>query len=267
MPAGIGGANFNRGPANGDDSHANSRVGAAAAGIRRVAALPDQVADYLRDMILSSKWPPGHRIVETRVARELGVGQPTVREALGKLEEAGLVVRAQNRGCSVTQLTEEEYIQIFRVRAAMECLVAELLIENRSHQQAVELKAALRVLKVAAGRSVEDYYRADIELHRTMWRLSGNKFLERALSQLVTPLFAFAMIKIIAHPGFDLALNASRHDELIRAILLADKAHARNKAEQILKWFREEGLSIITQGATTTEGQRSRRSSRFKSMD
>ena len=223
--------------------------------IRKAVALPDQIADYLRGMIVSGKWRPGQRIVETRIARELGLGQPTVREALGKLEEAGLVVRTQNSGCRVTQLTAKEYGQIFRVRTAMECLVVELLIENRSTSQAAELKAALHALKIAAAsRSVEDFYRADLELHRTMWRLSGNRFLEKALSQLVIPLFAFAMIEIIAHPGFDLVFNARKHDELIRAILSADKSHARRKAEGILKGFWEEGLSLIAEGKAAAEG-------------
>jgi DNA-binding GntR family transcriptional regulator len=223
-----------------------------AVAIRKAVALPDQIADYLRGMIVSGKWRPGQRIVETRIARELGLGQPTVREALGKLEEAGLVVRTQNSGCRVTQLTAEEYSQIFRVRTSLECLVIEMLIENRSSAQGAELKTALQVLKAAAAsRSVEDFYRADLELHRTMWRLSGNKFLEKALSQLVIPLFAFAMIEIVAHPGLDLVLNARKHDDLIRAILSADKAHARQRAEEILKEFWDEGLSLIAEGRKT----------------
>lgn len=231
-------------------------MGELAVLIRKAVALPDQVADLLHSMIVSGKWRPGQRIVETRVARELGLGQPTVREALGKLEEAGLVVRTQNAGCRVTQLTAEEYSQIFRVRTAMECLVVELLIENRSNAQAAELRAALHALKgAAARRSVEDFYHADLDLHRTMWRLTGNKFLEKALSRLVIPLFAFAMIEIVAHPGFNLVLNARKHDELIRAILSADKAHARQKAEQVLKEFWDEGLAIIYEKRAGLKGQ------------
>lgn len=229
--------------------------------IRRTVALPDQVVDLLRNMIISGKWHPGQRVVETRIARELGLAQPTVREALGKLEEAGLVVRTQNSGCSVTQLTALEYSQIFRVRMTMERLVIETLIENRSAAQAAELKAALHVLKDAANnRSVEDFYRADLELHRTMWRLTGNRFLEKALAQIVVPLFAFAMIKVVAHPAFDLASNARRHGELIRAILSADKAHARRKAEQIFRGFRDEGLRLFAEERPAERPKRGRSS-------
>lgn len=228
-----------------------------AGAIKKAVALPDQVADFLRGMIVAGKWRPGQRIVETQIARQLGLGQPTVREALRKLEEAGLVTRTQNSGCRVTQLSAQEYSEIFRVRTAMECLAVELLIENRSNAQAAELKAALRKLKAAAANSsVEDFYRADLELHRTLWRLSGNRFLEKSLSQLATPLFAFAMIEIIAHPGYDLALNARKHDELVRAILSADKERARRKSEQILKGFWQEGLSLITEKDAVVDEQK-----------
>ncbi len=236
-------------------------AGELAGAIRKPTALPDQVAGLLRDMIVSGKWRPGQRIVETRIARELGLGQPTVREALGKLEEAGLVVRTQNSGCRVTQLTAQEYSEIYRVRTALECLAVELLVEKRKSAHGKELKAALQALKAAAASgSVEEFYQADLKLHQTIWALAGNKFLEKTLSQLVIPLFAFTMIEIIGHPEFDLVGNARRHEKLVRTILTADKAHARRRAEQALEEFRNEGLSLVARGQAAVEERRPRRS-------
>ncbi|MGC2404467.1 MAG: GntR family transcriptional regulator [Acidobacteriaceae bacterium] len=225
-----------------------------ASAIKRAVALPDQVADYLRGMILSGRWPPGQRIVETRIAKELGIGQPTVREALGKLEEAGLVVRTQNSGCTVTQLTRTEVDQIFRMRIEMEGLAVELAVENRDKTHGMELKIALNRLQVAAlSKSVEDFYRADLELHRTIWKLAGNRFLEKALSQIVIPLFAFTTIEILAHPDFELALNAQEHEKLVEAILTSDKAHARSVANRMLKEFWHEGYLLIDKGKKGSE--------------
>jgi DNA-binding GntR family transcriptional regulator len=219
--------------------------------IKRTVALPDQIAEFLRNLILSGKWTPGQRIVETRVARELGVGQPTVREALGKLEEAGLVVRTQNSGCTVTQLTRKEVDQIFRMRIEMESLAVELAVENRENANKVELKAALRKLKAAAlSKSVEDFYRADLELHRTIWRLSGNRFLEKSLAQIIIPLFAFATIEILAHPEFKFALQAREHEKLVDAILSSDKIDARRVAERMLKEFWQEAHRVLDEGKT-----------------
>ena len=234
-----------------------------AASIKKAAALPDQVAELLRGMILSGTFTPGQRIVETRIARELGIGQPTVREALGKLEEAGLVVRSQHAGCTVTQLTRKEYSEIFRVRTEMECLAVELAVENLANVNSSDLKASLHALKEAArSKSVEEFYRADIRLHRAIWKLANNGFLEKALSQMVVPLFAFAMIEIIARPEFDLIQNAREHEKLVKAILTLDKTAARRVAKQMLGTFWEEGLSLIHEDASAPSGKKSTRTKR-----
>lgn len=222
-----------------------------AAAIKKSVALPDQVADFLRGMILSGKWVPGQRIVETRIAKELGIGQPTVREALGKLEEAGLVIRMQNSGCVVTQLTREEYSQIFRVRMEMEGLAVELAVENRNENTAAELMTALENLKSAAQKkSVERFYHADLELHRVIWKMACNRFLERALTQMIVPLFAFAMIEIVGLPEFDLLKNAKQHERLIKAILHSEKHKARELARGVIEEFWQEGLGLISNSNT-----------------
>jgi DNA-binding GntR family transcriptional regulator len=55
------------------------------------SVLADQVKDRLLQDILTGRYPPDSRIIETRVARELGVSQAPVREALRGLEATGVV--------------------------------------------------------------------------------------------------------------------------------------------------------------------------------
>ncbi len=63
------------------------------------SVLSDAVKDRLLEAILYGRYPPGSRIVETRVARELGTSQAPVREALRDLEALGVVEIAAFRGC------------------------------------------------------------------------------------------------------------------------------------------------------------------------
>lgn len=215
--------------------------------IKKAVALPDQAADYMRGMIMSGQWVPGERIVETRIAKNLGIGQPTVREALGKLEESGLVVRLQNSGCVVTQLTQEEYSQVFRVRMELESLAIELAVENRDDQNCRVLSTALASLKSAAQEGdVERFNRADLKLHQTIWKMAHNRFLERSLNQVVIPLFAFAMIEVIVDPQFNLVRNAGEHERLVKAVLRSDARTAREVAGIVLKKFWQEGLAMIS---------------------
>ncbi len=225
--------------------------------LKKTVSLPDKVTELLRGMILSGKWRPGDRIVETKVARELGIGQPTVREALGKLEEAGLVQRYPNSGCVVTQLSEEELGQMFRVRIELECLAVELAADNNDPEKGTKLRSALAKLEKAARKSkVEEYYRADFEFHQTIWQLAGNRFLEKALSQVVVPLFNLAILGIVSNQNMDFLRDAEEHGQLVEAILKADKNHARNSARTVLNEFLHRGLTFVHEVDETPKPRR-----------
>jgi DNA-binding GntR family transcriptional regulator len=72
------------------------------------SVLSDQVKDRLLQAILAGEYPPGSRIVETRVAQELGTSQAPVREALRDLEALGLVQITAYRGARVRRPTRAE---------------------------------------------------------------------------------------------------------------------------------------------------------------
>ena len=83
-------------------------------------ALRDQVKDLLLERLARGEYAPGDRLVETAIARELGVSQAPVREALRDLEQLGLVVHEPHRGCSVRKVSTAELREAFPVRAALE---------------------------------------------------------------------------------------------------------------------------------------------------
>src|SRR5215210_5808452 len=86
--------------------------------------LRDQIKDVLIQRILDGVYAPGERIVEIRVAEELGVSQAPVREALRELEILRLVVSEPFRGARVRGVRPEEIAEIYPVRAALEEVAA-----------------------------------------------------------------------------------------------------------------------------------------------
>jgi len=78
--------------------------------------LREQIKDVILDGIISGSRPPGSRLVETQIARELGVSQTSVREALRDLEQIGCVAHEPFRGCSVRAFSAPELLEAF-VRA------------------------------------------------------------------------------------------------------------------------------------------------------
>ncbi|HEY5628885.1 MAG TPA: GntR family transcriptional regulator [Candidatus Limnocylindrales bacterium] len=100
---------------------------AAEAPISR-AVLSQTVKDRLLAGILDGRYPPGSRIVETRVARELGTSQTPVREALRDLEALGLVEISAFRGARVRRPSRDELLEAFDVRAELEVLATRTIL-------------------------------------------------------------------------------------------------------------------------------------------
>jgi DNA-binding GntR family transcriptional regulator len=209
-------------------------------------SITGQVKHFLRELIIGGKLRSGERIVETVIARQLGIGQPTVREALESLQDEGLVIRRANRGCTVVELSGKEVEQIFRVRIEWEALAVKLAMENWSVEKSQELTRAIEALETAAReRNAEVYYRQDLEFHQAIWRFADNPFLAKALSQVTVPLFAFVMVKVAAEQPFDFIGNAAEHRLLADAILSGDSQHAVALARAALKSFQMTGNELL----------------------
>src|SRR3954447_6314261 len=88
------------------------------------SVLRDQVKDVIVERILDGTYAAGERIVEMRVAEELGVSQAPVREALRELELLRLVVSEPCRGARVREITTDELAEISPGRAALEEVAA-----------------------------------------------------------------------------------------------------------------------------------------------
>lgn len=227
------------GTASGASDAVESRLSKVASELRQSSTIPAQVASGLRSLILSGQLRPGERVVEWKIARQLGIGQPTAREALLLLESEGLVQRQANRGCTVTQLSVREIDQIYCVRAELEPLAAELAVANAANWEPDTLTSAMKRLAGAAENDdIEDWHQKDLEFHQTLWRLADNPFLEKALTQVSVPFFAFAeLVFLRSHPR-DLVHQAEQHEAIVAAVLSGDRRRARREMKRVLQEFR-----------------------------
>lgn len=102
----------------------------------------DRVYRRVRQGIIEGEYAPGSRLVEQRVAEELGVSRTPVREAVRRLESEGLVVVERNRGAQVRPLSEAEIADLYAVRARLESLGAELAAERAEAADVLALRVA-----------------------------------------------------------------------------------------------------------------------------
>ncbi|MCW2308499.1 GntR family transcriptional regulator [Rhodobium gokarnense] len=90
----------------------------------------DRAYHRLIDLIFSAKLDPAKPLSERKLAERLDMGRMPVREALRQLEREGVVEVKPARGTFVRQLTSEDLVDTYRVRAALECLGSELAAKN-----------------------------------------------------------------------------------------------------------------------------------------
>lgn len=209
-------------------------------------SVPGQVAHVLREGILSGALEPGTRIVETKIAKEFGIGQPTVREGLKTLEAEGLVRKEPHRGYRVTCLSIDETQQIFRLRIELEVLAAELAVENRAQWLPSEIWHIVDNLKATAqAGDVRAYYWHDLQFHTRLGTISRNGFLERALTQILVPLFAFNTMLRLHHLDIDLISNAEAHERIARAVTSEEAETAKLVCRRELENFQSLSLKLI----------------------
>jgi DNA-binding GntR family transcriptional regulator len=193
--------------------------------------LRHRIVEVIRQAITSGDLGPGDRIVELQLAKQLGVGNTAVREALFELERAGLVTRIPNKGSFITKMTFEDAQHIFRVRKELEGLAVELAVEHASATDLDMLQGFVDAMKTAAEISdFERFYQNDLEFHRTLWQLSRNRYLASSLETLVVPLFAFFLIRTRLDYKVDLLGSARRHHQLLDSIRKRDRVRDRMTA-------------------------------------
>jgi DNA-binding GntR family transcriptional regulator len=146
--------------------------------------LREQVKDVLLQRIVSGELKPGERLVETRIASELGTSQAPVREALRDLELLRMVESEPFRGARVRGFGDDELIEVYPVRAVLEDLAAKEAAKQLDGDVAV-LEQEVEEMRAAAKRGdINGLVRHDIAFHRLMVEAAGNPVLEQCWKSL-----------------------------------------------------------------------------------
>ena len=135
----------------------------------------------LLQRIASGELEPGERLVETRIAQELGTSQAPVREALRDLELLRLVESEPFRGSRVRKFGEEEMTEVYPVRASLEELAARLATVNLDGDVKaleVELEAMKKAVKRDDTKALVEH---DVAFHRLIVEAAGNSVLAAVL--------------------------------------------------------------------------------------
>src|ERR1700761_6543790 len=147
--------------------------------------LRDQVVTELGQAILSGRLKPGERLVEGRLADELGVSRNPVREAIRALASEGLIEVTARRGAAVATMSEQEARETIEVRALLEGQNARLAARRQDKQIIRRIEAVLnRGTAAVAAKRFEQLFDLNQQFHRELAAAGQNTVLGDLLQKL-----------------------------------------------------------------------------------
>src|ERR1700737_1918992 len=195
--------------------------------------LHDQVVTELRHAILSGRLKPGERLVEERLADELGVSRNPVREAIRALASEGLIEVTARRGAAVATMTEQEARETIELRALLEGQNARLAARRHDQQIIKRIEAVLNKGSAAvAAKRFEQLFDLNLLFHRELAAAGQNTVLGDLLQKLRE---RTSMLFSPMDPGRQ-ARTWEEHAAIFRAIIKGDeRAAATLAAEHVMR--------------------------------
>lgn len=214
------------------DAYPFSAVGLEPRGLR------DRVYDLILEMLTSGEVQPGTRLSIDSIARQLGVSQTPVREALVQLERTGLVTREALKGYRVAPpLGSAQISELFDARMVLEVgavdlalndvdgLVPDLRAAEARHEEVAQRVREARADGVVPLPLFREYFEADWGFHRAILERSGNRFLQEMADSVGTHLHR--MRQSVMHGLTDVDEAVAEHNAIVAAFASDDPMTAR----------------------------------------
>lgn len=189
----------------------------------------------LRARIVNKELKPSQRLLEVKIATEMGVSRTPVREALRRLASEGLVRIVPNSGARVASPTANEMESAYSVREYLENMSVELACRNgvdrRLLEKAEEVLGAEE--NAFAARDIDAFLEANNSFHRLIAAAAKNPVLSEYVESIMmrTNVYMFFFNHFNDSENF----SSAEHRAIIRAIAKRDKEGAQNRMKEHLK--------------------------------
>lgn len=184
--------------------------------------------EILRDKILSGELPGGTKIVEEKIAAELGVSRTPIRESIRKLEYEGLIVKKK-----VVNPTEKDLRHMFSVRILLEGYSARCAATFLKENQIEKL---YEYVEIGRKGTKEEIMSANESFHNDIVRASNNPVMIDIIDRMQAIIYLFRKTVVI----YNRPNLIDEHEEIYKAI----KARDGEKAEILMKKHLETDLNF-----------------------
>jgi DNA-binding GntR family transcriptional regulator len=214
--------------------------------LQRPVPLRQSVYDALIDLIVGGDLPPGQHMVETELARQLGVSRQPIREALHRMEAEGWVDLRPSQGAFVHVPTDQEVDDLLDVRELLEAETARLAARSASPAQVARLREILAEGQAAVqADDVSRAVAANNAFHAEIAAIAGNSVLAE-LADIVGRRVQWYYRMVAPARGRGSWIE---HREMIDAIRAADPERAQLLARKHTERTRQAYHSALFNGS------------------
>lgn len=182
--------------------------------------ISEELMIYIKQQILDGEIHPGDRIIETKFAKELGISQTPVREALRQLQGEGIITIIPNKGPIVTPLDRRAVFETYSIRSMLEGLAIRLVTKHASEKEIQELEDFYLQMKNKLHNEKVQYLLQDsFYIHEKIVLLSNHS---RLITMYKSISFHIALANRMIGTKFSKQKEVDMHWELIEAIKTGD---------------------------------------------
>jgi DNA-binding GntR family transcriptional regulator len=201
----------------------NSALEVERSGTERTTAA--RLSSLIEAEILAGSIGLGERLDESALAARFGVSRTPVREALLRLESAGLVELRDRRSAIVMKIGAEQLGQMFEVMAELEGLAARLAARRHTEADRQNIIASLDACEEAANAGdMKGYHDKNELFHQAIYAASRNTFLMEECFRLQRRLKVYRRVQLRARYSMNESLR--EHKAIVAAILAGDDGSA-----------------------------------------
>ena len=183
--------------------------------------LADEVYDQIVDAIMNLDIGHDDRLIQEKLAADLGISRTPVREALIRLEQEGVLRKSAQGGFRLYQMSDQEVRELYQTRAAIEGQVARILAERHKPQDIATLRKTISKEENISSNSVREYFEANRNIHRKFVELANNRYLLEMFDMTWGKAMSFQLFAQIQ--SIDLSKSLGDHMALVDVIETGDK--------------------------------------------
>ncbi len=206
-------------------------------------SLVERVYTTLEEEILNGTLKSGDTLTELSLSKRLGVSRTPIRSALTKLAEEGLVSIEANRGATVTGVSADDLVGIYKMRMRLEGLASAEAATRISDENKKRLYESVELAEFYINKKdAEKLKELDSEFHNIIYKASGNRLLSKILSELHRNIKVYRKLSLTVPERLEHSIE--EHRSILDAIARGDAAEADRLTSKHIEAALENLLSV-----------------------